>query len=474
MYINNKKIIGTLSVLAFLIFSGQVFATSEGWKKVAENINKDQDQSLVDVAEMEKYLKMDEAALKKELAKLRDEDKKEGNILDSLEKKYEALRKEEAQHEKALADERSEIQAIEDNVRNIVKDAISVSRDNPITAEYPDRKEILQNIADSKRFPGMDWIRILVEFYFSEMEETGVIKKRTGEFVGPDGRATTGEIIRLGRLMSYFRLNDGTVGFLKPEADGRRLVAVTGDAPGSMLSAIGKYFDNESNILPIDLSGGSAFIQMTKKLSPSEWMDQGGPIMYAIAAVGLFALILGIERFIVLGTKARASEKVMNYIKDMVSQSNFSEAKAFCSSKSRIPTCQMLDSALEHVGHSQEVIDSALQEAILKQVPKLEKFIPTLALFAAISPLMGLLGTVSGMIETFKIIVEVGTGDPAQLADGISVALLTTYFGLCVAIPIMFVHHFLKSQVDRIVVDMQEKGTAFAITLLKQQSGKAE
>ena len=473
MYTNSKKIIVTLSVLTFLMFSGQVFAASEGWKEVAENINKDQDQSLVDVAEMEKYLKMDKAALDKELANLKAEDTKEGNTLDSLENKYNALRKEEAQHEKDLADEQSEIQAIEDNVRNIVKDAISVSRDNPITAEYPERKEILQNISESQRFPGMDWIKILVEFYFSEMQETGRIVRRTGEFVGPDGRATTGEIIRLGRMTTYFRLDDGTVGFLKPEADGTRLVAVTGEAPSSMLKAIGNYFENKSDILPVDLSDGTFFVQMTKSISFSEWIDQGGPLMYAIGAIGALAILLGLERLVVLGTKAKASDKVMDHIKEMTSQANFSEAKAYCSSKSRIPTCQMLDSALQHVGYSQEVIENALQEAILRQVPKLEKFLPTLALFAVISPLLGLLGTVSGMIETFKIITEVGTGDPGMLAGGISVALLTTQFGLMVAIPIMLVHHFLKSQVDKIVVDMQEKGTAFAITLIKQQSGKA-
>lgn len=468
---NSIKYIIVLSVMAFLIiFSGQVFATSEGWKKVAENINKDQDQSLVDVAEMEKYLKMDEAALKKELANLKAEDKKEQGIYDSLVKQYEDLRKEEAELEKFLADEQSEIQAIEDNVRNIVKDAISVSRDNPITTEYPERKEILEGIADSKRFPGMDWIKILVEFYFSEIEETGEIERRTGEFVGPDGRKTTGEIIRLGRFTTYFRLNDGTVGFLKPEADGRRLVAVTGEAPASMLSAIEDYFDKKSDILPVDLSGGDYFLQMTKERTFREWIDEGGPIMYVIGALGILGILLFIERIIVLGTKAKASDKVMDKIKGMISQSNFSDAKAFCSSKSRIPTCQMLDSALEHVGHSQEVIENALQEAILKQVPKLERFIPTLALIAVISPLLGLLGTVSGMIDTFKIIVEVGTGDPGMLADGISVALLTTQFGLMVAVPTMIAHHFLKSQVDKIVVDMQEKGTSFAITLLKQQS----
>jgi biopolymer transport protein ExbB len=72
------------------------------------------------------------------------------------------------------------------------------------------------------------------------------------------------------------------------------------------------------------------------------------------------------------------------------------------------------------------------------------------------------------MIQTFKVITDVGTGDPAQMAGGISVALLTTQFGLIVAVPIMFIHHFFQRKVDKIVGDMQEKGTAFAVTLLKK------
>jgi biopolymer transport protein ExbB len=157
----------------------------------------------------------------------------------------------------------------------------------------------------------------------------------------------------------------------------------------------------------------------------------------------------------------------MNHIRSMAEKGNWKEAKDFCSSKSRIPTCQMLDSALEHVGYSQDVLENALQESILKQAPKLERFLPTLALLATIAPLLGLLGTVSGMIQTFEVLTEVGSGDPAMLAGGISVALLTTYFGLTLAIPIMFVHHLLKAKVEKILVDMEEKGTAFIITLLK-------
>ena len=76
------------------------------------------------------------------------------------------------------------------------------------------------------------------------------------------------------------------------------------------------------------------------------------------------------------------------------------------------------------------------------------------------------------MIQTFKIITEVGTGNPTLLASGISVALYTTYFGLMIAVPIMVVHHIFKSRVEKIVVDMEEKGTAFIITLIKNQGTK--
>jgi biopolymer transport protein ExbB len=138
--------------------------------------------------------------------------------------------------------------------------------------------------------------------------------------------------------------------------------------------------------------------------------------MYVLLALGIFAALIALERLVVLGTKSKASEKTMDHIKSMAEKGNWKEAKDFCSSKSRIPTCQMLDSALEHVGYSQDVLENALQESILKQAPKLERFLPTLALLATIAPLLGLLGTVSGMIQTFEVLTEVGSGDPAMLA----------------------------------------------------------
>ena len=469
---NWKKYIVAISVLVMAFGVGHAYAESEGWKEIANNIDSDQTKSLEDTAALEKYIKMDKASLEKEVANLKAQDKKEGDNLTALENQYQALRKEEDQHKKDLENEKDEIQAIEDTVRATCKDAISVSRDNPITAEYPDRKEVLDKIANSKRFPGMNWIKALVEFYFSEMEESGRIVRRNGNFIGPDGRETSGEILRIGRFTTYYRLPNGDVGFLKPEADGTRLDAVQGEAPSRYLRQISDYFDKKSDILPIDLSSGNEFLQWTKSQTFGDWLATGGPIMYVILVVGIIAVLIGLERIFVLSTKSKASEQFMAQLKELANQGNWKEAKALCSSKSRVPTCQMLDAALEHVGYSQDVMENALQESILRQVPKLERFLPTLALLAVIAPLLGLLGTVQGMIQTFKIITEVGTGNPTLLASGISVALYTTYFGLMIAVPIMVVHHIFKSRVEKIVVDMEEKGTAFIITLIKNQGTK--
>jgi len=106
---------------------------------------------------------------------------------------------------------------------------------------------------------------------------------------------------------------------------------------------------------------------------------------------------------------------------------------------------------------SRETLESVLQEAILKELPRLERALPLLNIMGAVAPLLGLLGTVTGMIGTFEVINVYGTGDPRLLSGGISVALVTTMLGLCVAIPIMLLHTVLNRQVEHIVGDMEEK-----------------
>ena len=190
--------------------------------------------------------------------------------------------------------------------------------------------------------------------------------------------------------------------------------------------------------------------------------------MWPILALAVVALLLIIERLIVLGTTKANSDKIMEKMNEAAQNNQWDECQLICEENKGVPTCSMLGSAMNHIGATQEILENALQEGILRQLPRLERFLPTMGVLAAIAPLMGLLGTVTGMINIFRVITVVGTGDPRVMSGGISEALLTTQFGLAVAIPLMIIHHMLERRVDRIVGDMEEKGTAFSVTLMKQ------
>ncbi len=117
-----------------------------------------------------------------------------------------------------------------------------------------------------------------------------------------------------------------------------------------------------------------------------------------------------------------------------------------------------------------EEIENGLQEAILSEMPAMERFLSTLGMLAAIAPLLGLLGTVTGMIDTFHVMTLFGTGDPRMMSGGISEALVTTMLGLSVAIPMMLAHTLLSRTVDNMIGQMEEKGVAFVNIVHKSRS----
>jgi biopolymer transport protein ExbB len=130
-----------------------------------------------------------------------------------------------------------------------------------------------------------------------------------------------------------------------------------------MVSNIKNFFDKSSDLTSIDISGGGVFVTFRDEKSFADWLEQGGAIMYVLLALGIFAALIALERLVVLGTKSKASEKTMDHIKSMQKRATGKRQRILLI-KSRIPTCQMLDSALEHVGYSQDVLKNALQESI--------------------------------------------------------------------------------------------------------------
>jgi biopolymer transport protein ExbB len=133
------------------------------------------------------------------------------------------------------------------------------------------------------------------------------------------------------------------------------------------------------------------------------------------------------------------------------------------------PVVNVIRDGINARKEDRETLESVLQESILRELPRLERGMSVVAVFGAVAPLLGLLGTVTGMIATFRVITLYGTGDPKLMSGGISEALITTEWGLFVAIPTMLIHTFLSRRVNTIVGDMEEKAVTMTNIIQKEQ-----
>jgi biopolymer transport protein ExbB len=172
-----------------------------------------------------------------------------------------------------------------------------------------------------------------------------------------------------------------------------------------------------------------------------ERVDQGGLVGYIILALGAFGVLLALERLFSLSI---ASRKVTSQLKS-------GEAS------DKNPLGRVLKVASDNKGLDRESLELKLGEAILKETPALNRGVMFLKIIAVVAPLMGLLGTVTGMIQTFQAITLFGTGDPKLMAGGISQALVTTVLGLVVAIPMVLLHTLVAGRSSRIVHVLQEQ-----------------
>jgi biopolymer transport protein ExbB len=163
---------------------------------------------------------------------------------------------------------------------------------------------------------------------------------------------------------------------------------------------------------------------------------------------------------------------MIHLIENAVSNGQWEEAESICRRPGDKPLARILLAGLGARSMGREEMENALQEAILSEIPAMERFLSALGMLAAIAPLLGLLGTVTGMINTFHVITLHGTGDPRLMSGGISEALVTTMLGLSAAIPLLMAHNLLGNVVDKSIADMEEKSVALVNVILKaRESG---
>lgn len=189
------------------------------------------------------------------------------------------------------------------------------------------------------------------------------------------------------------------------------------------------------------------------------FFKKGGLVMYPLVLAAFFALLLCVERFVVLMLRGRISNKFLKKLDALVSAKNYEAAANLCL-KQNSGLSMVLFSVLNKANDTRDSAEKALQEALLREQPKLDRRMGLLAAMGSIAPLLGLLGTVTGIITLFTVITEVGTNDARVLAGGISEALVTTETGLIIAIPVMILHGLLSEKIEKVNSELYVQSTA--------------
>ncbi|HHI76634.1 MAG TPA: MotA/TolQ/ExbB proton channel family protein [Gammaproteobacteria bacterium] len=200
-----------------------------------------------------------------------------------------------------------------------------------------------------------------------------------------------------------------------------------------------------------------------------ELVKAGGLLMWPIIACSVIAMAIVVERLWALRVRRVIPENLVARIWQLHQKGKLTTAH-IATIRDSSPLGRVLAAGLLNREHPREVMKEAIEEEGRQVVHELERYLNTLGTIAAIAPLLGLLGTVIGMIKVFAAITTAGVGNPAVLAGGISEALITTAAGLSVAIPALIFHRYLSGRVDQLVIAME----AEALKLIEVMHGERE
>ncbi|MFA7565648.1 MAG: MotA/TolQ/ExbB proton channel family protein [Alkalispirochaeta sp.] len=198
-------------------------------------------------------------------------------------------------------------------------------------------------------------------------------------------------------------------------------------------------------------------------------IQRGGVIFVIIIALSVVAVAIIIERMLFFKKTRGDEEAIMRRLETTLAKGNFDEALAVCEAMPS-PITNLMKVGIEHRAYSREVIKMAVSDAANMEIPQMERFLSTLGTIAHVTPLLGLLGTVTGNIQAFGVLGQtgVGTGDPTILAKGISEALLTTAAGIIVSVPAIAFYNYLVSRVNHSIIRLENRVNELVLYLKKE------
>ncbi|MCO4748278.1 MAG: MotA/TolQ/ExbB proton channel family protein [Proteobacteria bacterium] len=311
-------------------------------------------------------------------------------------------------------------------------------------------------------------LRVALAEGLVRLDEGRTVRRTEGSFFLSDGVETTGQLAYVGNVGVY-GVSEAGAGALVPAGQGH-LRLWTEPSEDVARAVVG---GTVPAVLPLYV-----FENMEKRVEPpaektlATWIENGGVVGLVIMGLLVAGVLLVVGRAVSLVRLGRGADALLERVAQRVEEGDLLGARKLAeASGSALGTA--LARVVPHVGAGREHIENVVTEALLAEQPRIERFGTPIMVIAAVAPLLGLLGTVTGMIGTFDVITQFGTGDPKMLSGGISEALVTTQMGLVVAIPMLLLGNLLGSRATALL-DQVERGTMHVVNVAEDHRSGPE
>ena len=376
--------------------------------------------------------------------------KKAQRELAAEEARGDRLKKQYAQNEATLASKEAELETAKGTlgemfgvVRRAASETIGSIEASLVSAEKPGREEVLRSLAAAKELPTTRELEELWIGLQTEMTESAKVSSFETTVAQLDGSEVNAKVTRIG---NFNLISDQ--GYLIYHPETKQIQPLGRQPDGYVLSSAEALRATSAGSYTgfyTDITRGSILRLNTQKATHEERFHQGGTVGYLIAVLLVIGFIIAIIR---LADLTLTTGKIRSQLKNLNTPNENN------------PLGRILKVYQDNKSEDVENLELKLDEAILRETPRIEAGVNIIKIFAAIAPLMGLLGTVVGMIETFQQITLFGTGDPKIMAGSISMALVTTALGLIAALPLILVHAIVASRSKSVlhILDEQSAG----------------
>ena len=447
-------------ILLLVVLLGQALGQAQTFEAAAGSAKTDLDKALAELSALEKQIADQKIPLSREMNKLES---------DVIAKRREHSDVKRLQDRKAvdLTRLKAEEKAFKDQNDYLRKTLLEEYIRRFETRTHASEKEQYTTLVKTARAANENPSAKSEEVFTSQLEVVQAALDRLDNILGghvyegsavADGVPEKGRFVMVGPLV-MFTGNSGQSG-LAEQLRGTTEASLIDLEDEAFAVGISKTISSGAGELPFDSTMGNAL--KIKQVEETWWehINKGGVVIWPLLGLGLAAALIALIKWFQLSALKQVRPSDLQAVLDKVNENDTASALALAK-RIKGPAGELLETAIQNTDQSKEMLEEILYERMLHTKPKLDRFLPFISLTAATAPLLGLLGTVTGMINTFKLITVFGTGDPKRLSSGISEALVTTEYGLIIAVPCLLMFAFLSRKAKGILSSMEQTAVGF-------------